>query len=87
MTSKNNDVYRNQPQFETNPILNKDITPDVPEFNSNAMGDQGFLPLNNCSGCCGGHHEKAHDETSDHECCHGKHADGHKHEGCHCDHK
>ena len=45
MTSKNNDVYRNQPQFKTNQSLNKDITPDVPTFNSNAMDNEGFMPL------------------------------------------
>lgn len=87
MSHKNNDVFRNQPQFETNSTLNNNLTPDVPKFNSNAMDNQGFMPLNNCSnGCCCGH-EKAHNEGSNHECCHGKHVDGHKHEECHCDHK
>ncbi|MFR5132130.1 MAG: hypothetical protein ACLTDP_05895 [Terrisporobacter sp.] len=62
MTNKNNDSYRNQPQFKTNQSLNKDITPDVPTFNSNAMDNEGFMPLNSCSGGCGckGHDEKAH---------------------------
>lgn len=87
MSHRNNDVFRNKPQFETNPTLNKNLSPDVPTFNSNAMGDQGFAPLNNCSNGCCGNHEKAHKENSNHECCHGKHSDGHKHEGCHCDHK
>ena len=72
MTTKN--VYRNKPQFETKPTLNKNITPNIPKFYSNAMDNQGLVPLNNCSnGCCCGN-EKAHKE-------------GHKHEGCHCDHK
>lgn len=53
MTNKNNDAYRNQPQFKTNQSLNKDITPDVPTFNSNAMDNEGFMPLNSCSGGCG----------------------------------
>ena len=53
MTNKNNDSYRNQPQFKTNQSLNKDITPDVPTFNSNAMDNEGFMPLNSCSGGCG----------------------------------
>ncbi len=74
MSHRNNDVFRNKPQFETNPTLNKNLSPDVPAFNSNAMGDQGFAPLNNCSNGCCGNHEKAHKENSDHE-------------GCHCDHK
>ena len=43
MTNKNNDSYRNQPQFKTNQSLNKDITPDVPTFNSNAMDNEGFI--------------------------------------------
>lgn len=65
MTNKNNDAYRNQPQFKTNQSLNKDITPDVPTFNSNAMDNEGFMPLNSCSGGCGckGHDEKAHKKT------------------------
>lgn len=74
MTTKN--VYRNKPQFETNPTLNKHLTPDVPKFNSNAMDNQGFMPLDNCSnGCCCGN-EKAHKEESDH-----------KDKECNCDHK
>ena len=70
MTNQN--VYRNKPQFETNPTLNKNLTPNVPEFNSNAMDNQGLVPLSNSSnGCCG----------------HGKHAEGHKDKKCNCDHK
>lgn len=85
MTTKN--VYRNKPQFETNPMLNNHITPDVPTFNSNAMDNQGFVPLNNCSNGCCSDHEKAHKENSDHKCEHDKHDTDHKHKGCHCDHK
>ena len=58
MTNKNNDAYRNTPQFETNQALNKDMTPDVPKFNSNAMDNQGFMPLNNCSCGCHCNHDK-----------------------------
>ena len=87
MSHRNNDVFRNKPQFETNPTLNKNLSPDVPTFNSNAMGDQGFAPLNNCSNGCCGNHENAHKKNSNHECCHGEHSNGHKHKGCHCDHK
>lgn len=87
MTNKNNDAYRNQPQFETNPTLNNNLTPNVPTFNSNAMDNQGLVPLNNCSNGCSCGHEKAHKEGPDHQCCHGKHTEGHKHEGCHCGHK
>ena len=76
MTNKNNDAYRNTPQFETNQALNKDMTPDVPKFNSNAMDNQGFMPLNNCSCGCHCNHDKDHNEHSDH-----------KHKDCHCNHK
>lgn len=76
MTTKN--VYRNKPQFETNPTLNKSLTPDVPTFKSNAMDNQGLVPLNNyANGCCC-HDEKAHGK---------KHAQDHKHKGCNCNHK
>ena len=51
------------------------------------MDNQGFAPLNNCSNGCCGNHQKAHKEESDYKCCNGKHADGHKYEGCHCNHK
>ncbi|MCC3865381.1 hypothetical protein K0040_14005 [Terrisporobacter petrolearius] len=85
MTTKN--VYRNKPQFETNPTLNKNLTPNVPEFHSNAMDNQGLVPLSNCSDGCYCGHEKAHKENSDHECCHRKHAEGHKDKKCNCDHK
>ena len=71
MTNQN--VYRNKPQFETNPTLNKNLTPNVPEFNSNAMDNQGFVPLSNPSNGC--------------YCGHGKHAEGHKDKKCNCDHK
>ena len=89
MTNKNNDAYRNQPQFKTNQSLNKDITPDVPTFNSNALDNEGFMPLNSCSGGCGckGHDEKAHKKDSNHKCCHDKYSDDHKHEECNCGHK
>ena len=87
MSHKNNDVYRNTTEFETNPALNKDLTPDVPTFNSNAMDNQGFLPLNNCANGCCCHHDKSHEKNSNHECCHKKHAQDHKHEGCNCNHK
>ena len=76
MTTKN--VYRNKPQFETNPTLNKSLTPDVPTFKSNAMDNQGLVPLNNCANGCCCHDEKAHDK---------KHAQDHKHKGCSCNHK
>ena len=78
MTNKNNDAYRNQPQFETNPALNNNLTPDVPTFKSNAMDNQGLVPLNNCANGCCCHHGKAHDK---------KNAKNHKHEGCNCNHK
>lgn len=58
MTTKN--VYRNKPQFDTNPTLSKNLTPNVPTFNSNAMGNQGFVKLDNCSNECCCNHEKAH---------------------------
>lgn len=86
MSHRNNDVFRNKPQFETNPSLNKDLTPDVPTFNSNAMDNQGFLPLNNRSNGCSCNHDNGHKKESDSH-CHGKHTEGHKHEGCHCHHK
>lgn len=71
MTTKN--VYRNKPQFETNPTLNKNLTPDVPTFNSNAMDNQGFVPLNNYSNGC--------------YCSHEKLVTDHKSKECNCDHK
>ena len=79
--------YPHRPQFETNPSLNEDVTPDVPKFNSNAMDNQGFIPLNNRSNGCCCDHEKAHKEENGHQCSHGKHAENHKHKDCHCDHK
>ena len=89
MTNKNNDAYRNQPQFETNQSLNKDMTPDVPTFNSNAMDNQGFVPLNShaCGYNCKGHREKAHEDNFNKKCSHDKHDENHEHEGCNCSHK
>lgn len=40
--------YRNKPQFNHNEMLNKDFTPDVPKFNSNALDNDNLMPLNNC---------------------------------------
>lgn len=74
MTTKN--VYRNKPHFETNPMLNNDVTPDVPTFNSNAMDNQGLVPLNKSSNGYCHNHKKAHKGNS-----------YHKNKGCHCDHK
>lgn len=55
-------VYRNQPQLNFNRTLNDDVTPDVPEFNSNAMDKENMIPLNDCNHCnncsCGGHNHK-----------------------------
>ncbi|MEG0855136.1 MAG: hypothetical protein RSG52_01530 [Terrisporobacter sp.] len=83
--------YRNKPQFQYNETLNKNVTPNVPEFNSNAMNNSGMMSLNNCANCnCDGHdHKHEHKEHGDHECCHGKHAEGHEHKhcGCNCDNK
>ena len=62
--SNRNGTYANRPQVKTNPALNENMTPDVPKFNSNAMDNQGFIPLNNSSKKC--------------SCNHGKH-DNHKH--------
>ena len=53
------------------------------------MDNEGFMPLNSCSGGCGckGHDEKAHKKDSNHKCCHDKYSDDHKHEECNCGHK
>ena len=71
MSHRNNDTFRNKPQFETNPMLNNNLNPNVPTFNSNSMGDQGFAPLNNCSN----------------RCCNKKHSDNNKNKNCHCNNK
>ena len=88
MSHKNNDIYRNKPQFETNPTLNNNLTPDVPTFKSNAMDNNGFVTVNNCTGgCCGSNKDdKAHKKDSDYECCDGKYTKDYKHGGCHCNH-
>lgn len=85
MTTKN--VYRNKPQFETNPVLNDNITPDVPTFKSNAMDNQGFIPLDNCANGCCCHDEKSHVKNANHKCCHKDNLQDHKHKGCKCNYK
>ena len=80
--------YRNKPQFNYNPTLNKDITPNVPDFNSNAMDNDGLMQLSNCSNCGCHRHEKDDKEHKDYQCCHGNHSSCHTHEHhCNCDHK
>ena len=60
-----NGVYRNQPQLNFNTTLNDHATPNVPKFNSNAMDNDGLMPLNNsCNGrSCRCHHSKKHKEN------------------------
>ena len=80
--------YRNKPQFNFNPALNKDISPNVPDFNSNAMDNDGFIQLNNCSNCGHHDHDKDDKEHKNHQCCHGNHSACHTHDHhCHRDHK
>lgn len=80
--------YRNKPQFNFNPALNEDISPNVPDFNSNAMDNDGFIQLNNCSNCGHHDHDKGDKEHKNHQCCHGNHSACHTHDHhCHCDHK
>ncbi len=79
MTDTRN-VFRNKPQFETNQSLQNNITPDVPEFNSNSMDTKGFAPLDNCAGGCNCNHGSNHKEHSEHECCcKNKSQENHKH--------
>ncbi|MBC6695634.1 hypothetical protein H9L25_02410 [Terrisporobacter mayombei] len=80
--------YRNKPQFNFNPALNEDISPNVPDFNSNAMDNDGFIQLNNCSNCGHHDHDKDDKEHKNHQCCHGNHSACHTHDHhCHRDHK
>lgn len=80
--------YRNKPQFNFNPALNEDISPNIPDFNSNAMDNDGFIKLNNCSNCGHHDHDKDDKEHKNHQYCHGNHSSCHKHDHhCHCDHK
>lgn len=80
--------YRNKPQFNYNPALNNDVTPDVPEFNSNAMENDGFVQLDNCS-CCNCHNTvKDNKEHKDNHTCHRNSSTSHTHNhNCSCNHK
>lgn len=80
--------YRNKPQFNYDPALNKDVTPNVPDFNSNAMDNDGFTQLNNCSNCNCHNDDKKNKGHKDHDCRHRNHSSSHTHEHhCHCNHK
>ena len=80
--------YRNKPQFNYDPALNKDVTPNVPDFNSNAMDNDGFTQLNNYSNCNCHNDDKKNKGHKDHDCRHRNHSSSHTHEHhCHCNHK
>ncbi|WP_455539944.1 hypothetical protein [Terrisporobacter sp.] len=75
MTNKKNNAYINQPQSKTNQSLNKNMTPDVPKFSSNAMDNQGLIPLDICSCNCHDDKEYKNQDKEDDK------------KGYHCNHK
>lgn len=72
--------YRNKPQFEYNPTLNKHVTPNVPKFDSNSMdNDNMIINKGGDSGCkCKGNDHDYHENHKNHE---------HKHCCCNHEHK
>lgn len=80
--------YRNKPQFNYDPTLNKDVTPNVPDFSSNAMDNDGFVQLNNYSYCNCHNNDKNNKEHKDNDSCHRNNSNSNAHEHhCSCNHK